>query len=195
MVVNQQNVLLFVPNIIGYCRFFIIVVAYTQWETPNVFISLFTISGGLDFIDGAIARRLGQTSAFGAWFDVVIDNISRSMVWGRLMPSLGFAISSLEWLTFVCTHQIGKEWKTPVPYQPWFIAKVMLNNFNTPLGLWVIISVWFLPAWLYAMKYYHMVYNWLNLLVTIVFISGRLMAFAAECWFIFQHISILMKDK
>lgn len=40
-----------------------------------------TLSAG---VDGWLARRLGQTSKFGAWLDVVVDNLGRGMLWGQL---------------------------------------------------------------------------------------------------------------
>ena len=35
-------------------------------------------------LDGYVARKFNQTSAFGAWFDVVIDIISRGMLWSNV---------------------------------------------------------------------------------------------------------------
>jgi phosphatidylglycerophosphate synthase len=35
-------------------------------------------------VDGWVARRLEQTSRFGAWLDVVVDNLSRGMLWSML---------------------------------------------------------------------------------------------------------------
>lgn len=35
-------------------------------------------------VDGWMARRLGQTSRFGAWLDVVVDNLGRGMLWSLL---------------------------------------------------------------------------------------------------------------
>lgn len=35
-------------------------------------------------VDGWLARRLDQCSRFGAWLDVVVDNVGRGMLWSRL---------------------------------------------------------------------------------------------------------------
>ena len=169
--------------------------SWKNWDQPNTFLTFFMLSASLDFVDGIIARQLNQTSEFGAWLDVVIDNITRTMIWTGLMPSFGFFISSLEWLTFVCTHQLGKQWKVPSQRQPLFVTKIMANNFNTPLGLWVILSIWFLPAWLYAFKYYKMTFSLLNMTISIIFSSGRFLAFLVECWFIGQHMRQLLETK
>jgi len=35
-------------------------------------------------VDGWTARQFNQESKFGAWFDVVIDNIGRGILWTRI---------------------------------------------------------------------------------------------------------------
>jgi phosphatidylglycerophosphate synthase len=35
-------------------------------------------------VDGWAARKFNQVSKFGAWFDVVIDNIGRGILWTRI---------------------------------------------------------------------------------------------------------------
>lgn len=35
-------------------------------------------------VDGWLARRLTQCSRFGAWLDVVVDNLGRGMLWSLL---------------------------------------------------------------------------------------------------------------
>lgn len=35
-------------------------------------------------VDGWAARRFNQVSRFGAWLDVIIDNIGRGMLWTRV---------------------------------------------------------------------------------------------------------------
>ena len=189
------KVLFLVPNIIGYVRLLILLYSWLKWSHPSAFLALFVLSASLDFLDGTVARRLNQTSEFGAWLDVVIDNISRSMIWTGLFPSFGFYVSSLEWLTFVCTHQLGRRWKTSSQAQPVFVTKVLADNFNTPLGLWVILSVWFLPVWLYALTFYKMPLSLHVMAITATFAVGRLMAFLVEVWFIFQHVLSLLGEE
>ena len=189
------RVLLFVPNLIGYCRLLLLIASWTQWNKPTLFLGLFITSGALDFIDGMIARRLKQTSAFGAWFDVAIDNLSRSLIWTMLFPSFGFFISSYEWMTFVCTHQLGKIWKAPTTKQPHFVVNVMANNFNTPLGLWVILSIWFLPMWLYCLTFCNMTFTLLNTITTFALVAGRILGFAVETYFVLQHIKGLLQER
>ena len=61
----------------------------------HIFILVFTFAGFTDAADGYLARRLRQTTAFGAWFDSFADNL--------------VAISLLPWFwlllnEFVITH-------------------------------------------------------------------------------------------
>ena len=44
------------------------------------FYSLYIIAGGSDMIDGAIARKTGTVSAFGAKFDTVADLITGTFI-------------------------------------------------------------------------------------------------------------------
>ena len=48
-----------------------------------------------------------QATAFGAFLDVVVDNLSRAALWGRALPGLvGALVPALESVTFACTHQV-----------------------------------------------------------------------------------------
>lgn len=70
----DENVFLFVPNLIGYTR--VILAAGALYYMPKHPVSctvLYTISCLLDALDGHAARLLGQTSKFGAVLDMVTD--------------------------------------------------------------------------------------------------------------------------
>ena len=48
-----------------------------------------------------------QATAFGAFLDVVVDNLSRAALWGRALPGLaGALVPALENATFACTHKV-----------------------------------------------------------------------------------------
>ena len=70
----DENVFLFVPNLIGYSR---VVLAgaslYYMPIHPKVCTALYALSCLLDAVDGQAARALGQTSKFGAVLDMVTD--------------------------------------------------------------------------------------------------------------------------
>lgn len=70
----DENVFLFVPNIIGYIR---VITAgaslYYMPIHPKVCTVLYFVSCILDAVDGQAARALNQTSKFGAVLDMVTD--------------------------------------------------------------------------------------------------------------------------
>lgn len=130
---RQKNVFFFVPNIIGYFRILLILASWISHalSRPNMTLTFYIGAAILDFFDGFAARRLNQSSVFGAWFDVCIDVVARTTMWSmvfssRLVSSLptsfasislsfpwGQLIASLEWLSFVCNHAIyGSRWKS-----------------------------------------------------------------------------------
>merc|ERR1711860_430237 len=88
------EVLLYWPNVLGYIRLALYVIAATialgvppgtQALAKHVIVSfvllLFSVAHALDFLDGVLARRLGQSSKFGEVFDVALDNSARSLSW------------------------------------------------------------------------------------------------------------------
>eukprot|EP00386_Alphamonas_edax_P006687 GDKI01021562.1.p1 GENE.GDKI01021562.1~~GDKI01021562.1.p1 ORF type:complete len:212 (-),score=59.91 GDKI01021562.1:136-771(-) len=70
-------VFFYVPNLIGYGRvalaFAAYMVAYQSWQ---MFIVFYGISQILDAVDGVVARKLGQSTKFGAVLDQVTDRFS-----------------------------------------------------------------------------------------------------------------------
>jgi len=71
---TQENVFLFVPNLIGYARVILagISLIYMSYH-PKYCTLLYGISSLLDAVDGQAARALGQSSRFGAVLDMVTD--------------------------------------------------------------------------------------------------------------------------
>ncbi|XP_077064529.1 uncharacterized protein LOC143716171 isoform X1 [Siphateles boraxobius] len=78
------QVLLYVPNVIGYIRILLVLSSWMLYSYPENFVPLYVLSIILDGVDGWVARKLQQTSRFGAWLDVVIDNVGRGMLWNML---------------------------------------------------------------------------------------------------------------
>ncbi|XP_039478558.1 CDP-diacylglycerol--inositol 3-phosphatidyltransferase 1 [Oreochromis aureus] len=93
------KVLLYWPNIVGYIRIGLVFAAWAAYETPVVFLPLYSLTS-LDAVDGWLARRLGQTSRFGAWLDVAVDNLGRGMLW-----SLLFKVLRLKHIMHTCTRR------------------------------------------------------------------------------------------
>ncbi|WWD16357.1 hypothetical protein CI109_100783 [Kwoniella shandongensis] len=70
----DENVFLFVPNLIGYTRVLTAAASlYYMPSYPKYCFVLYSISCLLDAVDGQAARALGQTSKFGAVLDMVTD--------------------------------------------------------------------------------------------------------------------------
>eukprot|EP00537_Pseudo-nitzschia_pungens_P014737 CAMPEP_0172401486 /NCGR_PEP_ID=MMETSP1061-20121228/50434_1 /TAXON_ID=37318 /ORGANISM="Pseudo-nitzschia pungens, Strain cf. pungens" /LENGTH=220 /DNA_ID=CAMNT_0013135137 /DNA_START=84 /DNA_END=746 /DNA_ORIENTATION=- len=77
---TANNVLLYVPNLIGYSRVaFTIAALFLMLAAPGYWvlaITLYISSFVGDLFDGMVARRLGQTSTFGGLLDMVTDRCS-----------------------------------------------------------------------------------------------------------------------
>ncbi|KAK9761406.1 phosphatidylinositol synthase 1 (CDP-alcohol phosphatidyltransferase1) [Basidiobolus ranarum] len=74
MSIKQENIFLFVPNIIGYSRVILAAIAlYYMPEAPILCVALYSISCLLDAVDGHAARYFNQCSKFGAVLDMVTD--------------------------------------------------------------------------------------------------------------------------
>ena len=68
------------PNVLTWIRILaiplVVVIFYApiSWNGPGAAI-LFALAGVTDYLDGYLARRLGQTSKFGAFLDPVADKL------------------------------------------------------------------------------------------------------------------------
>ncbi|XP_065582132.1 uncharacterized protein LOC136041407 isoform X2 [Artemia franciscana] len=143
----RTDILFYIPNIIDYIRIIFLAFAVVYRSNPWTCLSLYSISILLDGLDGVAARKFDQVSEFGAWLDVVIDNAGRAFLWSNI-SEVGFLISSLEWITFICNHSMGSEWKN-LSTAPYFVRKVMGNGFKTPMGVLAVGSLQCLPIWLF----------------------------------------------
>ncbi|XP_040901530.1 uncharacterized protein si:ch1073-145m9.1 isoform X1 [Toxotes jaculatrix] len=194
------QVLLYWPNIIGYIRIGLVLAAWAACETPAVFVPFYSVSIALDGVDGWLARRLGQSSRFGAWLDVVVDNLGRGMLWSLLFE-WGWLVSALEWCVFVCNHNTrGGHWKNSFACSPRLIQAIMANGFRTPLGVWVVSGLHCLPLWLYGYQrdlLSHWLYLplWIQALGIMLLAVGRVLALTAEMWCVWTHIKHLTHDE
>ena len=178
--VESANVFFFVPNVIGYFRLSFVVISWVchALSLPNWTLCFYITAAVLDFFDGYAARRLHQSSVFGAWLDVCIDVVARTMLWNMIfspyLPDMsssvwirfpwGQVVGTLEWLAFVCNHSAhGSRWKTRMMQDsiassstsagssppPW-VTHCFANGFKSPLGFLAIAGVHGLPPWLYG---------------------------------------------
>jgi len=74
---TPSSVFLFVPNLIGYVRVILAFVGYGMAFTDyKITVGCYMLSQLLDAADGYAARKLGQSSTFGAVLDMVTDRAS-----------------------------------------------------------------------------------------------------------------------
>ena len=94
---------MFIVILLGYFRLILLAFAWLFFEQPKIFLGFYisqVLLDGLrserekDFlcrvlnlaVDGWAARRFNQVSRFGAWLDVIIDNIGRGILWTKVSP-------------------------------------------------------------------------------------------------------------
>ena len=193
------KVLLFIPNIIGYVRIVLASIAFYQFQEPVSFCCFYISSIILDWFDGYFARKLNQTSQFGAWFDVVIDLFSRGYLWCAL-SRVGYLVIMVEWLAFVCTHSRGENWKIPDEKFPALVKMVMSHGFHSPMGIYAIGSLHVLPLWLYGYESrlltdVMMVPIWLQLTIVAFLSVGRTVCFFVEGFYILNYVNLLLHTK
>ncbi|XP_061159369.1 CDP-diacylglycerol--inositol 3-phosphatidyltransferase isoform X1 [Syngnathus typhle] len=71
---TQENIFLFVPNLIGYARIVLALVSFLLMPCCPIPASLcYMLSGLLDAFDGHAARALNQSTQFGAMLDMLTD--------------------------------------------------------------------------------------------------------------------------
>ncbi|CAM8971794.1 unnamed protein product [Rhodiola kirilowii] len=74
---GKLSVYLYIPNIIGYIRVLMNILAFAIcFSNKKLFSALYFISFVCDGIDGWCARKFNQVSTFGAVLDMVTDRIS-----------------------------------------------------------------------------------------------------------------------
>lgn len=147
----------------------------TSWEQSAAATAIFIVAAITDWVDGWLARRWNQSSAFGAFLDPVADKL---MVAGalvvliqldRVSAILGFiiigreiAISALrEWMaTMGASHSVAVNSLGKVKTISQMIAIPMLLYYDTLFGLldtrlvgmWLLVLAAVLTVW--SMLYY-----------------------------------------
>jgi CDP-diacylglycerol--inositol 3-phosphatidyltransferase len=119
MSVTPTQILLYVPNLIGYSRIILLVLSLTTMLIdPYTTAALYMLSAFLDAFDGHAARMLNQCTKFGAMLDQLTDRVATSMllmalcvkypqyiIWFQL--SMGLDIVA-HWLHCHVTLEMGK---------------------------------------------------------------------------------------
>ena len=101
--VSHLDIVCYLPNLVGYLRFVTNFIASYYAFEPNAymtFLKWYTLSMGLDSIDGKLARRFNQSSRFGASLDMVSDRTSCATIYCLLMQT--YPEREYSWLFLIC---------------------------------------------------------------------------------------------
>lgn len=102
------HVYFWVPNLIGYVRVALAVYGYAQaLESPTVTFFCYMLSQLLDAADGYAARKLGQSSTFGAVLDMVTDRASTTCL---CIVLANFYPEYILWFTSLVTLDMFSHW-------------------------------------------------------------------------------------
>ncbi|MCL7034261.1 hypothetical protein MKW94_014833 [Papaver nudicaule] len=117
---STLSVYLYIPNITGYIRIIMNVVAFARcFQDKKLFAILYFISFVCDGLDGWLARKFNQVSTFGAVLDMVTDRVSTacllvvlSQCYRRPGSTIFLSLLSLDiashWLQMYSTFLSGK---------------------------------------------------------------------------------------
>jgi CDP-diacylglycerol--inositol 3-phosphatidyltransferase len=194
-------VLLLAPNLVGHVRLLCTaaaVLAGARGAHP-LSLALFGAAFALDFVDGWLARLLGQSSAFGAVYDVALDLAARGILWTWTARSPAAVLPVvLECLTFASTHAEAAgaggaaHWKD-APAAPGWVRRVLGGGLRNPLGAAAVAGLFGCPLWLHARRVlpagHALAAPWWGLLV----VPGRLLAAAVEVHLLGAHVFRLMR--
>lgn len=186
---------MFIPNLIGYFRLLLIGISWYNIDFPLFFIQIYLVNVILDGIDGWTARLFNQISDYGAALDVILDLISRGMIWCYI-SKYGYAIIAFEWIVWIGNTERanGKQWKESFEKAPRFVHWVMDKGFKTPLGVVAIIGLHLLPPWLYVIKMNILNTSILGSLyfITPLLVLARTVCAVVELWCFYKYITFLL---
>jgi len=106
---------------------------------PKVAMGLYIAAACTDLIDGWLARRQGQSSAFGAQLDAVVDNL--------------FSVATLGFLAVAHPELVARQWLAcailfggPIVYlgASWLMTRrlLMFHVWSAKLGAVLLFSLW-----------------------------------------------------
>lgn len=105
---NSENIFIFIPNIIGYARIVLALIAFYYMPTNYVVaIWCYIISALADAFDGAAARKFNQSTKFGAILDQLTD---RCGTMGLLVVLSNFYPKYLFWFQLSMVIDVFCHW-------------------------------------------------------------------------------------
>eukprot|EP01084_Bolivina_argentea_P140484 246955_1 len=103
------------PNIIGYSRVILLFMAgYYTDSNALLAVVCYSLSMGLDAIDGTVARRFNQCSSFGAQLDMLSDRMTTTCLYvllARMYPDYWY-LSALAIMLDIVSHWMHMMSKT-----------------------------------------------------------------------------------
>ena len=152
-----------IPNLITFSRIilvpFLFYFAYTQEK--YIFVILFLTAGLTDILDGYFARRLNQTSLFGARLDSIADDV--------ILLSLVF------WLYWLLPEFLIKNWYLFVLIYLTFLISLyiqyILSTKKTGLHLWSAKFSFFMIFVVITLFVLYKPYEWMLYLLTFLILS------------------------
>jgi CDP-diacylglycerol--inositol 3-phosphatidyltransferase len=137
--VSAPNIYLYIPNLIGYFRVVLTLIAiynaFTSWIT---FVVCYSVGAILDLFDGMAARHLNQSSKFGAVLDMVTDRVGTNMLYivlAAMVPKYFFWIALLaggdyasHWAQMYSAAAAGSHHKTLSTDRNWLLRFYYSNK-------------------------------------------------------------------
>ena len=96
-----------IPNLLSCLRIVLSLVLLGVQPLSGVFYILYIICGISDMVDGALARKLGATSALGAKFDGVADMVMIAVIFYILYPFVNLEAHMIIWILVIGSIKIG----------------------------------------------------------------------------------------
>jgi phosphatidylglycerophosphate synthase len=109
------------------------------WGMPRAALALYILAAATDLVDGWLARRFKQASAFGAQLDAVVDNV--------------FSLAILGFLALAYPGLIARQWLAaavlfagPVAYLgvSWLMTRrvLMFHVWSAKVGAFLLFCLW-----------------------------------------------------
>jgi len=143
---SRNKVFIFIPNIIGYFRFFFYLISFICHSLGNwqLCISFYAIAFILDEFDGRAARAYNQSSNFGAALDMVADRSATAgfcLILAQLYPqyllffivAIALDVSSHYYLIYAtgilgkASHKDSAEWSNSKLMQLYYGNKTLMD--------------------------------------------------------------------
>uniref|UniRef100_A0A3B4ZN97 Uncharacterized protein n=1 Tax=Stegastes partitus TaxID=144197 RepID=A0A3B4ZN97_9TELE len=157
-----------VVNHKGYVRIGLVFAAWAAYDTPALFVALYSVSIALD---GAGRQH------YKYLLNCVLSAVLFALQWG-------FLVCALEWCVFVCNHNTrGDQWKKSFSSSPRLIQAIMANGDKCA-------SAFKLMCLMLRGRC-----CWLQKHVALLRLTNVSPCFSVQAWCIWTHIEYLTSDE